>query len=90
MRLCSAAIDCAFSCPSCEADISEVSIKDQFLSGLGNEILQTDILAKADKLSTLEDMVKHGEAFEGAIRDQANSSIHQQPFHTSPIIADQR
>ena len=71
MRLCSAAIDCAFSCPSCEADISEVSIKDQFLSGLGNEILQTDILAKADKLSTLEDMVKHGEAFEGAIRDQA-------------------
>ena len=71
MRLRSSAVDCAFSCPLCEADISEANIKDQFLSGLNNEILQTDMLAKADKLSTLEEMIKHGEAFEGALRDQA-------------------
>ena len=67
VRLRSAAIDCEFSCPSCEADISPPSIKDQFISGLNNEILQTDILAKADKLLKLEDIIRHSEAFEGAL-----------------------
>ena len=72
VRLRSAAVDCEFACPSCQTDISEVSIKDQFIGGLNNEILQTDILAKADKLLKLEEIIKHGEAFEGALRDQAN------------------
>ena len=70
VRLRSAAIDCEFSCPSCEADISSPSIKDQFISGLNNDILQTDILAKADKLLKLEEIIRHSEAFEGALRDQ--------------------
>ena len=59
VRLRSAAIDCEFCCPSCKADISSASIHDQFISGLNNEILQTDILAKADKLSELEEVIKH-------------------------------
>ena len=71
VRLRSAAVDCAFACPSCHFDISATSIKDQFISGLGNNVLQTDILAKADTLLTLEDIIKHSEAFEGALRDQA-------------------
>ena len=71
IRLKSFAVDCEFTCPSCKVDISEINIKDQFITGINNEILQTDMLAKADKLSTLEEMIKHGEAFEGALRDQA-------------------
>ena len=84
----SAAIECELSCPSCEADISDTSIKDQFVSGLSNEILQTDILAKADKLSKLEDIIKHSEAFEGALRDQAK--LLNNPSSTVARISDHR
>ena len=65
-----AAIDCEFVCPECELDISRVDIKDQFIQGVRNETLQMDILAKADQLKTIEDVVKHAEAFETALRDQ--------------------
>ena len=46
------------------------NIKYQFPSGLQNETLQTDLLAKAGQLNTIEDIVKHAEAFETAVRDQ--------------------
>ena len=65
------ATDCAFSCPNCEADISKVHIKDQFIRGLHNIPLQTDILAKSSTLKTIDDVVKHAEAFETALRDQS-------------------
>ena len=71
-RLNTEAVDCEYSCPECSADISWVNIRDQFISGLNNEPLQTDILAKADQLPTVDDVVKHAEAFESAIRDQSN------------------
>ena len=45
VRLRGAAKDCDFSCPKCKADISEVYIKDQFICGVHNHTLQTDILA---------------------------------------------
>ena len=35
-RLTSSAVDCEFSCPECEVDISYVNIKDQFTLGLNN------------------------------------------------------
>ena len=35
-----------------------------------NDVLQTDILAKANLLKSLEDIVKHAEAFEIAVPDQ--------------------
>ena len=88
VRLRSAAVECEFSCPSCEADISDTSIKDQFVGGLSNEILQTDILAKADTLSKLEDIIKHSEAFEGALRDQAK--LLNNPSSTIARISDHR
>ena len=44
---------------------------DQFIRGLGNETLQTDILAKASQLKTFEEVVKHAEGFEAAQRDQS-------------------
>ena len=44
-------------CPDCEADLSNVYIKDQLVRGVANEVLQTDMLAKADSLKTLDDMV---------------------------------
>ena len=89
VRLRSAAVDCEFECPSCQADIAHVSIKDQFISGLHNEVLQTDILAKANQLKSLEDVVKHAEAFEGAVRDQADLQSSS-PNHVARISEYQR
>ena len=67
VRICSLAVECEFSCPACKTNIS--SIKDQFICGLHNETLQTDILAKATQLKTINDVVKHAEAFETALHD---------------------
>ena len=74
MRIRSLAVDCEFSCPACKTDISSINIKDQFIRGLHNENLQTDILAKAAQLKTIDDIVKHAKAFETALRDQ--SQLH--------------
>ena len=70
MRLCAAAKDCDFSCPKCKKDISEVYIKDQFICGVHNHMLQTNILAKAETLTNIELTVKHAEVFESALHDQ--------------------
>ena len=47
------------------------------MKGLNNDTLQTDILAKANQLKTLEDIIKHAKAFESALRDQ--SSLQHPP-----------
>ena len=71
VRLKSSAKDCEFECPSCKHDLSPINIKDQFIRGLHNTALQTDILAKSLSLKTLEDVLKHAEAFESAVHDQS-------------------
>ena len=71
VRLRSAACDCAFQCPSCEHDLSPINIKDQLIQGLVNSTLQAEILAKANQLKTLDDIINHAEAFETAQRDQS-------------------
>ena len=63
-----------FLCPDYEHDISSVNIRHQFIRGLFNETLQTDILAKASQLKTVEAVVNHAEAFEAALRDQSQLS----------------
>ena len=65
----SLALSCAFACPGCNYDLQS-NIQDQFIRGLCNETLQTDILAKADHLKELESVIKHAEAFELAQCDQ--------------------
>ena len=50
IRLRAAAKDCNFSCPSCHTDIAGHYIKDQFVCGINNKMLQTDMLAKAELL----------------------------------------
>ena len=70
VQLKSASTNCAFTCPKCHYDLSDIYILDQLIRGLSNEILQTDILTKADTLPTLETVARHSEAFEGALRDQ--------------------
>ena len=71
-RLRATAVDCEFSCPHCMVDISDRNIKDQFIRGLCNTVLQADILAKASNLKTVEQIVTHAEAFESALRDQSS------------------
>ena len=72
VRLKSVALDCEFSCPSCQHDLTPLKVKDQFIRGLYNETLQTDILAKASQLTSLEDTIKHAEAFETALWNQTS------------------
>ena len=74
MRTCSLAVDCKLSCPACKTDISNIKIKHQFTRGLHNETLWTDIVAKVTQLKTVDDVVKHAEAFETALCDQ--SQLH--------------
>ena len=82
-RLRSSAVDCEYSCPECQYDLSHVNIKDQFIQGLANETLQTDILAKAGQLKSVEDVVKHAEAWEGAVRDQSELQASNEISHIS-------
>ena len=70
VRLNSAAKDCEFACPSCGHDLQQTNVKDQFIKGIYNSSLQTDILAKAETLTSLDDIIKHAEAFETALHDQ--------------------
>ena len=74
VRLRTQAIDCEFSCPDCNSDISRMLIKDQFIRGIRNETLQTELLAKGTQFKTIDDAVKHSEAFESALRDQSQLS----------------
>ncbi len=61
-------------CPACEHDLSDIYIKDQFIKGVASDALQTDLLAKAGLLKTLEQNISHAEAFESAVRDQMTMS----------------
>ena len=70
VRLRAAAVDCNFTCPSCEYDLSDIYIKDQIIWGIVNDTLQADLLAKAGMLKSLEQNVCDVEAFESALRDQ--------------------
>ena len=63
MKIRSLAVDCEFSCPACKTDISSINIKGQFIRGLKNETLQTDILAKATQLKTIDDVFKYAKDF---------------------------
>ena len=72
--LCSSATKCEFNCPVCTHDMSPINIKDQFIRGLYNTTSQTDILSKANQLNTLQETVKHAEAFKTALRDQTKLS----------------
>ena len=76
IRLRSAAKECNFLCPQCETDISDVYIKDQLVSGVFNQVLQADILSKAEMLTNVNDTIRHAEAFESALRDQNNINFN--------------
>ena len=66
--------DCYFICPICKHDLSSIYIKDQLIKGTANYTLQTDLLAKACSLKTLEENINHAEAFEVALHEQAQMS----------------
>ena len=84
VRLRSAVTECSYECPSCKFDLSDTRIRDQFIRGLGNKALQTDVLAKTDQLKTLEDLIKHAESFEAAVRDQ--EKLQGDPSYTGSEV----
>ena len=56
------AIDCNFTPPSCEHDLSDIYIKDQIIREIANDTLQTDLLAELERLnpsSRTSVMLKH-------------------------------
>ena len=70
VRLRAIAVDCNFTCPSSEHDLSNIYIKDQIIRGTANDTLQADLLAKVRMLKSLEQNVHHAEEFESALQDQ--------------------
>ena len=76
VRILSLTVDCEFSCAACKTDNSIINIKDQFIHGLHNKTLHTDILAKATQLKTIHDVVKHAIAFETAVSDQSVTQFY--------------
>ena len=90
IRLKSAAQDCEYACPSCKYDLSSIHVKDQFIRGLQNSQLQTDILAKSSSLKKLEDVVKHAEAFETAVLDQSTLNESTEAMRVSEYRRQQR
>ena len=72
VRLRAVAVDCSFSCPLCEHELSDIYIKDQIIRGVANDALQADLLAKAGTLKTVEQNVRHAEAFESALQNQTS------------------
>ena len=74
VRLRATALDCNYMCPACEHDLSDIYFKDQLIKGVASDALQTDLLAKAGLLKTLEQNISHAEAFESAVRDQMSMS----------------
>ena len=71
VRLRSASTDCIFECPNCQFNLSESHLRDQFIRGLCNTVLQADILTKASQLPSLTDVVNYALSVESALRDQA-------------------
>ena len=53
VKLKSLAPDCAFACPACNCDLQFINIWDQFIQGLCNKTLRTDILGKGNHLKEL-------------------------------------
>ena len=76
IHLKSSAPDCEFICPQCNWNLQDIRLKDQLIRGINNKSLQTDILAKANHLKTLEDIIEHAEAFEAALHDQSSLQQH--------------
>ena len=70
----SATIECQFSCPGYQLDLVPIHVKEQFICGWFNHALQTDILAKAAHLKTLQKIIANAEAFETVLRDQPKLS----------------
>ena len=82
--------DCEYSCPNCQHDLSSIHIRDQFICGLYNKRLQVDVLAKANQLKTLEDIMRHCEAFETAIRDHVLLQNHSEINRSSDYQKHER
>ena len=70
IRLRSGARDGNFICSNCDHGLSNIYIKDQFIRVIAYDALQADMLAKAESLKTLEQILSHAEAFETTMRDQ--------------------
>ena len=81
VRVKSASKDCQFECPECKHDLADIHIKDQVIRGLKNSALQTDILAKAEKLTSLDEVIKHAQSYEAAICDQSKISDTTEAVH---------
>ena len=66
--------DCSFIWLNCNHNSSSVYIKDEFVQGIANDMLQADMLPKVKSLKTLEQNMKYTEAFEMAMQDQNKMS----------------
>ena len=57
VHLKTSAMYCEISCPNCSHNLLTAHVNDQFICGMHNDVLQTDILAKADLLKSLKTLL---------------------------------
>ena len=71
-------LKCEFACPKCTFSLLPSHVKD--VLGLYNDVLQTDIIVKANHLKTFKSIVQHAETFETPIRDQSKLHVTTDAF----------
>ena len=75
-RLQNAAADCEFKCRLCKKNIQEQFIEDQFINGMYNAHIQTELFAKDPELDNFSGIFTLAERLEGASRDQSRVVSH--------------
>ena len=86
-RLQNAAADCEFKCRSCKKNIPEQFIEDQFINGMYNAHIQTELFAKDPEIDNFSGIFTLAERLEGASRDQSRITS---PDETIAKISDYR
>lgn len=83
VHLCSAAVECDFTCPACFSGLSPINICNQLFSDLSNSSLKADFLAKASHLSIIDQIIFYVELFETSIPDKAHieATKHETTSH---------
>ena len=82
VHLCSAAVECEFTCPACFSGLSPINICNQFSCDLSNSSLKADFLTNASHLSIIDHIIFYVELFE-TIPDQAHieATKHETTSH---------
>ena len=76
-RLQTTAVECEFKCKSCNANIEEQFVEDQFINGMRDNRIQMELFAKDTELESFQSIFTLAERLEAASRDQNKVSLYE-------------